>query len=71
MDTIKIMDEINKDRRRFFGAAATAVAAPQLGMIGPAAAQRAETKVPAIKAGANQAAPQAFAQAVVDVVATG
>ncbi len=53
MDTIKIVDEINQDRRRFFGTAAMAVAAAQLGMIGPAAAQRAETKMPAIKPGTN------------------
>ena len=53
MDTIKIADEINQDRRRFFGSAAMAVAATQLGMIGPAAAQRMEVKVPAIKPGTN------------------
>ena len=53
MDTIKIVDEINHDRRRFFGAGAMAVAATPLGMIGPAAAQRVETKVPAIKPGTN------------------
>jgi hypothetical protein len=40
MDTIKTLDEINQDRRRFFGTAAMAVAATQLGMIDPAAAQR-------------------------------
>src|SRR5882724_5704772 len=53
MDTIKIADEINQDRRRFFGSAAMAVAATQIGMIGPAAAQRMEVKVPAIKPGTN------------------
>lgn len=53
MDTIKIVDEINQDRRRFFGGAAMAVAATQLGMIGSAAAQRMEAKVPAIKPGTN------------------
>ena len=53
MDTIKIADEINQDRRRFFGSTAMAVAATQLGMIGPAAAQRMEVKVPAIKPGTN------------------
>src|SRR6266581_3962261 len=53
MDTIKIVDEIKQDRRRFFGSAAMAVAATQLGMIGPAAAQRMEAKVPAIKPGTN------------------
>ena len=39
MESLKILDEINPDRRRFVGAAAIAVAATQLGMIGPAAAQ--------------------------------
>jgi len=53
MDTLNISDEINQHRRRFFGAAAMAVAATQLGMIGSAAAQRAETKMPAIKPGTN------------------
>src|SRR5499433_2059347 len=47
------MDKINRDRRRFFGSAAMAVAATQLGMVGPAAAQRTEAKVPAIKPGTN------------------
>jgi pimeloyl-ACP methyl ester carboxylesterase len=53
MDTIKIVDEINQDRRRFVGSVAMAVAATQLGMIGTAAAQRMEVKVPAIKPGTN------------------
>src|SRR6267142_6853899 len=53
MDTIKIADEINQDRRRFFGSAAMAVDATQLGMIGPAAAQRMEVRMPAIKPGTN------------------
>jgi hypothetical protein len=53
MDRIKIVDEINQHRRRLFGAAAMAVAATQLGMIGSATAQRAETKVPAVKPGTN------------------
>jgi pimeloyl-ACP methyl ester carboxylesterase len=53
MDTIKIEDEISQDRRRFFGTAAMAVAATQLGMIGSAAAQRTERKMPAIKPGTN------------------
>jgi pimeloyl-ACP methyl ester carboxylesterase len=52
MDTIKIADDINQDRRRFIGTG-MAVAAAQLGMIGPAAAQRVETKLPAIKPGTN------------------
>src|SRR5215467_13478484 len=53
MNTIRMVDDINKDRRRLFGSAAMAVAATQLGMICPAAAQRMETKVPAIKPGTN------------------
>jgi pimeloyl-ACP methyl ester carboxylesterase len=53
MDRIKIADEVNRDRRRFFGTAAMAVASTQLGMINPATAQRMEAKVPAIKPGTN------------------
>ena len=49
----KIVDEINQDRRRFFGTAAMAIAATQLGMIGPAAAQRVAARMPAIKPGTN------------------
>jgi len=53
MNTIKSMDDIDQDRRRFFGTAAMAVAATQFGMIGPAAAQRAETRIPAVKPVSN------------------
>jgi pimeloyl-ACP methyl ester carboxylesterase len=55
MDTIKITDEINQDRRRFIGTGMAGVAAAQLGMIGPAAAQPGKTKgaLPAIKPGAH------------------
>jgi pimeloyl-ACP methyl ester carboxylesterase len=49
----KIVEEINQDRRRFFGTAAMAIAAAQLGLIGPAAAQRAGARIPAIKPGTN------------------
>src|SRR6188474_2573411 len=49
----KIVSEINQGRRRFFGTAAMAIAASQLGMIGPAAAQAAGAKIPAIKPGTN------------------
>src|SRR5262245_30702420 len=48
----KIANEINQDRRRFFGAAAMAFAATQLGMIGTAAAQR-EAQIPVVKPGTN------------------
>jgi pimeloyl-ACP methyl ester carboxylesterase len=40
MHSLNIPDEIDQDRRRFFGAAAMAVAATQLGLIGPAQAQQ-------------------------------
>jgi D-arabinose 1-dehydrogenase-like Zn-dependent alcohol dehydrogenase len=53
MDTIKIVDEINQDRRRLFRTIAMAVAATQLGTIAPAAAQRVEAKMPAIKPGTH------------------
>jgi dienelactone hydrolase len=49
----EIVDEINQDRRRFFATAAMAIAATQLGMIGPAAAQGVGAKMPAIKPGTN------------------
>ena len=44
-------EEIKYDRRRFLGTAAMTIAAAQLGMIGSAAAQRVETKVPAVEPG--------------------
>ena len=44
MDTTKITDEINQERRRFFGTAAMTIAATQFGMIGSAAAQRTRQK---------------------------
>ena len=47
------MEDINQDRRRFFGTAAMAIAAAQLGVIGRAEAQRQETKMPAVKPGTN------------------
>jgi pimeloyl-ACP methyl ester carboxylesterase len=53
MDRIKIADEVNRDRRRFFGTAAMAVASTQLGMITTAASQRMEAKMPAIMPGTN------------------
>src|SRR3954462_13743587 len=53
MDTRRITDEINQERRRFFGAAAMSIAATQFGMIGSAAAQRTEAKMPVIKPGTN------------------
>ena len=53
MGRIGMSEEINQQRRGFFGTAAMAVAATQLGMIGPARAQRVATKMPAIKPGTN------------------
>src|SRR5215471_9316783 len=50
---MQTVGEINQDRRHLLGTAAMAVAATQLGMINPAAAQRTEAKMPAIKAGTN------------------
>ena len=40
MHSLNIPDEIDQDRRQFFGAAAMAVAATQFGLIGPAQAQQ-------------------------------
>jgi pimeloyl-ACP methyl ester carboxylesterase len=54
MDTI--LEDIDRHRRLFFGAAAATVAAAQFGMIRSAAAQAAETKsarLPAVKPGTN------------------
>src|ERR1700719_2721625 len=50
---MQTVDETNQDRRRFLRTAAMAVASTQLGMITPAAAQRMEAKMPAIKPGTN------------------
>src|ERR1700719_1532220 len=50
---MQTVDETTQDRRLFLGTAAMAVAATQLGMINPAAAQRTEAKMPAIKPGTN------------------
>ena len=54
MDTIKTAEDINRHRRHFLGAATVTVAAAQLGIIGSAAAQRVEAKMPAIKLGTNR-----------------
>jgi len=56
MGTIKMSEEINHHRRRFFGAAAMTIATAQLGMTGFADAQPSKTKqadLPAIKPGTN------------------
>jgi pimeloyl-ACP methyl ester carboxylesterase len=49
----KMSEEINHDRRRFFGTVAMTIAAAQFGMIGSAAAQSSKTSVPAIKPGTH------------------
>jgi pimeloyl-ACP methyl ester carboxylesterase len=53
VNSLKLLNEIDQHRRRFFGTAAMAVAATQLGLIGSAGAQRVETEMPAIKPGTN------------------
>ena len=57
MDTIRMSEEIDEHRRRFFGTAAMTVAAAQLGMIGSASAQTGE----AGPAGAAATGPRASA----------
>jgi pimeloyl-ACP methyl ester carboxylesterase len=47
------MENINRDRRRFFGEVAATAAAAQLGMLATAHAQSARTAVPDIKPGTN------------------
>jgi len=47
----RIMDNINRDRRRFFGGAAATATAAHLGMLAAADAQPDGTKLPAIKPG--------------------
>jgi pimeloyl-ACP methyl ester carboxylesterase len=56
MDAIKPPEDVDRDRRRFFGAAAATVAAAQLGMINAAEAQPGRTKpmqLPVIKPGTH------------------
>jgi pimeloyl-ACP methyl ester carboxylesterase len=53
MDMIKMFEEIDHHRRRFFRTAALTIAAAQLGMIGSVNAQPSRTKLPAIKPGTN------------------
>jgi pimeloyl-ACP methyl ester carboxylesterase len=53
MDTTKIAEDIDHHRRRFLGAAAMTAAAAQLGVLAPAYAQSAKTKLPAIKPATN------------------
>src|SRR6266542_1422397 len=65
-------DEINQDRRRFFGAVAMTIAAAQLGMTGSAQAQSRKTTpadLPTIKPGTNTSfgAPKQIAAGVLNV----
>jgi pimeloyl-ACP methyl ester carboxylesterase len=53
VERIKIVEEINQHRRRFFGAAAMAVAAAQFGMIGSADAETKPAPLRAVKPGTN------------------
>jgi pimeloyl-ACP methyl ester carboxylesterase len=53
MGRISDMDEIDAHRRRFFGGAAIAAAAAQLGMSASAPAEAAESAAPASRAGAD------------------
>jgi pimeloyl-ACP methyl ester carboxylesterase len=56
MSKIKVWDEINQDRRRFFRTAAMTVAAAQFGIVGSAKAQSSTTRqvqLPPIKPGTN------------------
>ena len=53
MDEIGTSEAIDRHRRRFFGTAAMAIAAAQLGMIGSSGAQAQPTQLPAIKPGTN------------------
>jgi pimeloyl-ACP methyl ester carboxylesterase len=53
MGRVGMPEEINQQRRSFFGTAAMVVAATQLGMMGSAQAQRVAARVPAIKPGTN------------------
>jgi hypothetical protein len=47
------MENINRDRRRFFGEVAATAAAAQLGMLATAHSQSNKTAIPAIKPGTN------------------
>jgi pimeloyl-ACP methyl ester carboxylesterase len=56
MDTIKTSEQINHDRRRFFGSAALTIAAAQLALSGPADAQTTKSKLaelPRVKPGTH------------------
>src|SRR5262245_56743328 len=56
MDTMRAAEEIHRYRRQFIGTAAATVAAVQLGLVGPAAAQAGKakaTQLPAIKPGSH------------------
>jgi pimeloyl-ACP methyl ester carboxylesterase len=49
----RMIDEINRPRRRFVGTAALVLAATQFGMIGPASSKPKPTALPAVKSGTH------------------
>jgi pimeloyl-ACP methyl ester carboxylesterase len=53
MDIIKMYEEVDHHRRRFFRSVAGTIAAAQFGMMGLADAQPSKTKLPAVTPGAN------------------
>src|SRR3974390_422814 len=56
MDTIKVVEKIDHQRRQLFGAAAMTIAATQLGIVGSVNAQSSKTnqaQIPPIKPGTN------------------
>ena len=55
-ETIKMSEQINRERRRFFGTAALSIAAAQLALSGSAEAQSGTAKsaaLPAVKPGSH------------------
>ena len=53
MDKVKMVDDVDHQRRRFFGAAAFTIVAAQLGVTGSEKARAAETKLPATRPGTH------------------
>jgi pimeloyl-ACP methyl ester carboxylesterase len=53
MDKVKMPEAIDQDRRRFFGTAASTMAAVQLGMIDSASSQPGKPKLPVVRAGTH------------------
>jgi pimeloyl-ACP methyl ester carboxylesterase len=57
MNTMKMPENIDHPRRRFFGAAAATIAATQLGMLGSSNAQEKASQLPTVKPGTNTSFP--------------